>query len=516
MRSQLSMAGFDGKLGTRTQTETQESGLRAHLVLADATDMQGRDVKSFSGEISTNVNHFLDDKNSLLAKAKQTLEGPGGIDAALPMYDKAIAETKRIDQKLVKAEIDAVNQALQTETDPAARKILTQEQVDLDLLQRLPAMALANKGLAEKHHRLAQGDIDIAAAQALDPKMATDVRFQNRLRNVELDLAGDGDDHTVARHINLPRNFNTSMSAYEQSKWLLQLPASLSASETREQDQLFIKAIAKADAGPSPMLSNAQNDVARAKQVLKGQGIDTDPENNAPLKNVNTRADALIKTLPADQQDEVALKYSLYTRAVNDTQRTDLRRELTAKGADFGPKMSKILDDFDQVYHLKPNGNAGGNPFFALNLANQKVENEANQTAVTRANYAEVLAQRGDKAGAQKYMKEAIGQNHSKNLAIFLRTLALSPEIGLSAPDVDAIPVTLTTAEYTPPIQETTVVPPRTVVAQVPTTQKVVDSTGTGTKTVPIVVDSTGAGTKTVTKVVTTGGTAEPVEELNP
>jgi len=464
------MAGFDSVIGQGTRSETTESKMRAHLMLADATDLGGKDIKTLAGDIHTQADHFLNEKTSLLAQAKETLMGAGGIQAALPAYDKAIAEAKTIDQKMVKAEMDEVTRQLAIETDPGARRILTQEQADLDDLQRLPAMALANKGLAEKHHNLAQGEQDIAAARVLDPKMDADARFQERYQHVQLDLASSTTDDSVVRHLSLPRNFNTSMSPVEQSKWLAQLPANLSAQERKEQDQYFRAAIAVADSVPSTMLTNAQHDVARAQQALRTLGIETDPTKNPQLKDISDRADALIKTLPSDQQNDAALKYSLYTRAINDEQRTSFRGQLTAINGDFGPKMSKILDEFDAAYHLKPSGNAGGNPFFALNQARQKVENEANQTAVTRVNYAEVLAARGDKDGAQRIMKEAIGHNHSANLAIFLRKLATSPDIGLTNQDVDAIPVTITaSAETGDPVPAEPIARP--VVAKVVTGQ---------------------------------------------
>jgi hypothetical protein len=438
LRSQPKMA-FDNPISPKL-----DARVKGTLTLADITTPIPSDITTASGEISTQVNHFLDDKTSLLAKAKSTLMGAGGINAALPVYDQAIAEAKTIDQAKVKVELDAVTARLKTETDAHTRQILTQEQADLDMLQRLPSIALANKGLAERHHGIAQGQVDIDAAKALDPKMASDRGFVKSAHDVDLDLAGaPADDRTVGRQLNLPRNFNTSMSPFEQAKWLSELPASLSATEKAQQDDLFKKAIAASDSGTSRMLPNANWDVNKALQALRATGVEPNPDSNPALKDVNTRAEALIKTLPADQKSDISLKYYLYSHAVNDQQRQQFRTDLTGVNGGF----TKILDDYDAAFHLKPQGNPGGSPYFSWNLGRQRVENETNQAAITRFDYAQVLAHRGDKAGAQQFMKDAIAHNHSTNLNSFLRTMAQAPEIGLSPADLDAIHVDLTIAE---------------------------------------------------------------------
>jgi hypothetical protein len=147
------------------------------------------DIRAHARDIARRVNYYLDDKRSLLAHAKQALKGPGGIQEALPLYDKAIAEANAIDQVKIKAELDTVSCRLQTERDQKTRRVLMRIKANLELLQRMPGFALANKGLAEKHNGLAQGEKDLEAAKALDPKMATDERYLRKLHNVEIDLA---------------------------------------------------------------------------------------------------------------------------------------------------------------------------------------------------------------------------------------------------------------------------------------------------------------------------------------
>jgi len=297
---------------------------------------------------------------------------------------------------------------------------------------------------------------------------------------VDLDLAGAPDDRTVGRHLNLPPNFNTSMSPFEKAKWLSELPASLSATERAEQDDLFKKAIAASDSGPSRMLPNANWDVTKAVQALRAQGIEPKPDSNPALKDVSTKADALIKTLPADQQPDASSKYYLYTRAVNDQQRQQFRGELTGQNAGFGP----ILDAYDAAFHLQAQGNAPGGAYFAWNKGRQRVENEINQAAITRFNYAEVLAQRHDTAGAQQYIKDAIAKNHSKNFDSFLRKLAVSPDFGLAPADVDAITSTLTTADNAGSTSQQVVVATRDTAARVVAPPATIDTTGGGKRPV--------------------------------
>jgi len=468
---------------------TVEARRNEHLTLADFTGPLPSDITTLSGDISKQVNHYLDDKTSLLAQATAALKGSGGITAALPIYDQAIAEAKTIDQTQVRAEMDAVQLRLKTETDKEARRILTQEAVDLDLLSRLPAIALANKGLAEKHHGIPQGQVDIDAAKALDPKMAGDRRFLDSDRHVALDLAAKPDDSTVGRHLNLPPNFNRTMSPFEQAKWLSQLPNNLSVTEKAEQDDLFQKAITASDGGNSRMLANANWDVNKAAAALRAKGVE--PKEDT----FKTQVDTLIGSLAEDKRSDASLKYYLYTRAINDTQRQQFRGELTALSPDF----TKILDGYDSYFHLKPTGNAGGDPYFSWNLARQRVSNETNQAAITRLDYAEVLATRGDKAGAQKWIKDAIAHNHSKTLNMVLRSLAQAPEIGLAPADLDAITVNLNMAE-------------NDVVTAPDTTHRVVVASGQPVRTGTEGDQRGGVSTTRKDSVVTTGG--EGVEEL--
>jgi hypothetical protein len=111
-------------------------------------------------------------------------------NTAKTSYDQAIQSAKSIDQTQVATLIQAVNQQLQTEQDPAKQKLLAQEALDLDALQRAVGIATANKGLAEKRLGLdAAGTRDLMQAAAVDPKMLADANFQKHFRDAEAEEA---------------------------------------------------------------------------------------------------------------------------------------------------------------------------------------------------------------------------------------------------------------------------------------------------------------------------------------
>jgi len=431
-------------------------------------------------------------------------------------YDQAFQNAQQIDQNQVALLRRAVDQQLQTEQDPDKRRILTQEKMDLEALARATGFAKACKGLAEKRLGLdAAGTRDLMQAATLDPLMNDDPCFQRHLKDAETEEArvtgrqdssiqdlpngsdgsgrqtagnvtdtgngrttgtvtdtGNGTTNTTTttdanltdlmtrRSVNdasgqpiaLPQEWS-QYSAVQQAEYLKsKCPPGTALSD--DEKKVFTEIIYRADTNPSTRADQLINGPDGLTAVVNAENTALGQAGQTKLATLSTAAKNELATITDPQKNALARSViNQYLSAWKDEQITAFRQQLDA----IDPKLGDLLGQQDQV--IKDAGvwtqYLGGH-----NLKRQ-IANEANQSSIARATYADALAVDGnasDKTEAQTWIKSALQHNTNPDHAALLKAIALH-DIGMAEADVRALPDTGTAPTATDTQNETGIKP---------------------------------------------------------